>query len=132
MACLVDGGGNMLRPIPARVMTHSAVLMVPTAVDVDRVVTYGDPITLTRVCIQPTNETRKTAENTEVLLRAILFFDARLSRPAGTNWDALKVQADAAGSDLKVTYGGQTYTVQSVNSCIDDTGNLHHVEVGMI
>ena len=47
MACLVDGGGNMLRPIPARIMTHSAVLMVPTAVDVDRVVTYGDPITLT-------------------------------------------------------------------------------------
>lgn len=122
----------MLRPIPARILKHSAVLQVPTAVDADRVVTYGDPIALSRVCIQPTNETRKTAENTEVLFRAILFFDARLSIPTDTDWDALKMQADAAGSDLKVTYSGQTYTVQSVDSCIDDCGNLHHVEVGLI
>ena len=118
--------------MPARILKHSAVLQVPTAVDVDRVVTYGDPIALSRVCIQPTNETRKTAENTEVLFRAILFFDARLSMPTGTDWDALKMQADAAGSDLKVTCSGQTYTVQSVDSCIDDCGNLHHVEVGLI
>lgn len=120
-----------LRPIPARILTHRATLRVPTAVDVNRNVTYED-IPLSRVCVQMTNQTRKGKDNTEVWLRAMLFFDARLSSPVGLDFDALKERGDAAGSDLKVVYGAQTYTVQAVDSCVDDTGRPHHTELELI
>lgn len=120
-----------LRPIPARILTHQAVLRVPVSVDTNRNVTYED-ITLSRVCVQPTNQTRKSTENTQVLLRAMLFFDAHVSRPSGLDFDALKEQGDAAGSDLKIVYGTQTYTVERVDSCVDDTGRLHHTELELI
>lgn len=120
-----------LRPIPFRILTHRATLRQPATVDADRRVTYLDTH-LRRVCLQMTNETRKTADNTETLLRAVLYYDHRLSVPAGLDFDALKARADALGSDLKILHGGMTYTVEAVDSCVDDTGRPHHTEVGLI
>ncbi len=120
-----------LRPIPARLLTHRAILRQPLSVDADRRVTYQDT-PLRRVCVQHANQTRKTADNTDVQLRAVLFYDHRLSTPPGLNFDALKAQADRAGSDLRILHGGMTYTVQTVDSCVDDTGRPHHTEAGLV
>ena len=68
----------MLSTIPTRILRDTLTLTVPTGFD-----RYQKPLapktyTVTRVHLQSDNSTRKTATNTEVTLRGILFVDARL------------------------------------------------------
>lgn len=112
-------------------MTHTVTLLVPSQVDAWG---HTEPaeITVTHCCVQPTNATHKSQQNTEVVLRSICFIDRRISRPADLDIQALKDQAEAAGGQLQLVYGSQTYTVQSVDVLIDDTGKYHHTEVGLV
>lgn len=121
----------MLKPIPARILKHSATLKVTTSVDSYQKPAYTD-YALTRVCIQPSNTTVKTKENTDVSLRGIMFVDARNSVPKGIDLKAYKAQADAAGGDLKIVFNGDTFTVQTIDYLYDDMGALHHCEAGLI
>lgn len=84
-----------------------------------------------RVHLQPTNEIRKTQSNTEVVLRSILFVDARISTPA-LDWFALLQAAHAVAGDMRVIIRGQEYTVLTVDELRDDTDGLHHYEVGLV
>lgn len=120
----------MLRPIPIRILTNSAVLQVPQTVD-----RYGETVytdyNLAKVHIQPTHEVRKSTQDKEVTLNAILFYDARISVPT-LDWGQLQTDADALNAQMKVVYGGLVYTVQGVDLVPDDTGVLHHVEVALV
>lgn len=120
----------MLRPIPSRILQHNITLHVASAVDA-----WQNPTTtnydVTRVCMQPTHDTRLTRDNTEVALRSILFVDARISAPR-LDWEALQDASLAAGSPMTVTYKGREYTVMTVDPLIDDTGKLHHYEVALL
>lgn len=86
---------------------------------------------LTKVHMQNTNEVRRTAENTEVVLRSILFYDCRLSRPQLNIWE-LNNQSLQSGARMSIVYQGQTYTVQTCDLVPDDTGNPHHYELGLV
>ena len=86
---------------------------------------------LTKVHIQNTNEVKRTAENTEVVLRSILFYDCRLSRPSLNLWE-LNNQSLQNGARMSLIYQGQTYTVQTCDLVPDDTGNPHHYELGLV
>ena len=121
----------MLKPIPSRILKQTVVFNSCTAVDAWQNPTYS-ATTVTRCCIQPANETRKTKDNTEVVLRSLLFVDYRLSTPSGLDIDALKNTSEANGHTLTVIFSGQNYTVLSVDSCFDDSGNYHHTEVGLV
>ena len=86
--------------------------------------------TAEHVHLQPTNEIRKTASDTDCTLRAILFADARRSTPL--DWDGLFTACHSQGADMKVIVRGTEYTVFSVDALRDDTDRLHHWEVGLV
>lgn len=121
----------MLKPIPAKMLHHSVVFRIVAGTDV-----WQNPqvqeVTASKVCMQPSSETRRTAQNTEVVLRSMLFVDARLSRPIGIDPAALKVQSEQNGAPLTCTFNGQSYTVHTVETLYDDEGRLHHYEVGLV
>ena len=120
----------MLRPIPGRILQSTALVEVCRAVD-----RYHNPVydeyTVKRVHLQPTNEVRKSLQDTDLTLSGLLFVDARISNPA-LDWMALFQAANEAGGDMKVTVRDHTYTVKAVDALRDDTDKLHHWEVGLI
>ena len=120
----------MLPPIPRQVLKSTVVVDVCTSVDRDRL-QVRDTHTVKRVHLQPSASVRKSKDNTDVVLRAMLFVDARVSMPA-LDWEALFVDAQQAGGDVTVTLRGQRYTVASVEAIPDDEDNLHHWEIGLV
>ena len=124
-----------MRPIPHQMLRHTVTLRVPTGMDAYHVVQYED-VQLNRVCLQRSLTTNKRnaygAQNTEAAFNATLFVDARLSTPKGIVLDALKRRADAAGSDVRVIYGGCDYAVKSVEVYLDDRAQVHHYEAGLV
>ncbi|WP_418290622.1 putative minor capsid protein [Massilicoli timonensis] len=121
----------MLRPIPRRILSDNAILKIPTSIDI-----YQNPIyetyNMNNIHVQNTNQVIKNTENTEVVLRAVLFFDCRLSSPIGLDIWSLERDANKVSASMKVEYAGDTYTVESVDLVPDDCGNPHHYELGMV
>ena len=120
----------MVPPIPRQLLTQTAVVAACTGSDKWKEQTIVSYI-VQHVHLQDSNSVRKTATNTEVVLRAILFVDARRSIPV-LDWCVMLRTAQAAGGDVKVTVDDVTYTVETVDALLDDHGRLHHYEVGMI
>lgn len=120
----------MLKPIPSRILKSTATVEVPSGVDRYQKPTYTE-YTVNKVHLQPTNEIRKTQDNTEIVLRSILFVDAHTSAPH-LDWCALLQTAQAYPADMRVTVRGETYTVIGVDALRDDTDNLHHYEVSLV
>lgn len=85
--------------------------------------------TIKHVHVQPTNEIRKTADNTDCVLRSLLFADRLHSTPL--NWDQVFKTAHEKGGDVKVTCRGEEYTVFTVDQLFDDTDQFHHWEIGL-
>lgn len=86
--------------------------------------------TVKKVHLQPTNELKKTAENTSNVLRAVLFVDRRHSTPT-LDWMNLFKNAQEIAGDIKVTVRGIEYTVFNVDELMDDTDCFHHWEIGL-
>lgn len=119
----------MLRPIPARIMRSTATVKVGVGRDRYQNPTYT-VYTVKNVHLQPTNEIRKTASNTDCALRSVLFVDRRHSTPS-IDWWTLFNTAHGLGLDMKVIVRGQEYTVQLVDELPDDTDQFHHYEIGL-
>ena len=119
----------MLRPIPAKIMQSTVKVKTPTGLDRYQNPTYSEQ-TVKKVHIQPTNEIRKTADNTDCTLRAILFADDRRTTPA-VDWWSLFNTAHAIGGDVKVIIRDNEYTIFSVEELRDDTDRFHHWEIGL-
>lgn len=120
----------MLKPIPPQILKSTAVVKVCNGVDTYQNQTYTE-YTVKRVHIQPTNEVRKTQDNTDVVLRAVLFVDARISAPK-LDWCTLLQTAHALQGDMRVIVRGVEYTVKGVDELRDDTDRLHHWEISLI
>lgn len=120
----------MLKPIPAKILKSTATVEVCSGVDMYQNQTYTE-YAVKRVHLQPTNEIRKTQSNTEIVLRSILFVDARTSSPF-LDWCALLRTAHDNAGDMRVIVRGTEYTVFSVDELRDDTDGLHHWEVGLV
>lgn len=87
--------------------------------------------TVKKVHIQPTNEIRKTPDNTDCTLRSLLFVDRQHSKP-NLNWWTLFNVAHAIGGDIKVIdKNGEEFTVFTVDELKDDTDQFHHYEIGL-
>ena len=94
--------------------------------------------TVKNVHLQSTNEVRKSKENTEVVLRSVLFVDGVRSRPA-LDYDALAEQSQAAGKPMRcIVYNaaGQIYGEYEVVTTdpVPDVPatRVHHVELGLV
>lgn len=120
----------MLPPIPPQMLRSIITVGACTEIDRDRrkIVT---PYTVKRVHLQPSASVRKTSANTDVVLRAMLFVDARLSRPA-LDWEQLLRTAQRCGGDVSILHRKETYTVATVEAIPDDEDNLHHWEIGLV
>ena len=120
----------MLKPIPARILRSTATVKVCSGVDMYQNQEYTE-YTINKVHLQPTNEIRKTQDNTDCVLRSVLFVDAKTSTPA-LDWCALLQTAHNNLGDMRVIVRDQEYTVMTVDALRDDTDLLHHYEVGLI
>ena len=120
----------MLKPIPGKILKSTATVKVCSGVDRYQNQTYTE-YEVKKVHLQPTNEARKTQDNTEIVLRSVLFVDAHTSAPF-LDWCALFRQAHENQGDMRVTVRGEEYTVIGVDELRDDTDNLHHWEVSLV
>ena len=120
----------MLKPIPAKILKSTATVKVCSGVDRYQNQTYTE-YTVKRVHLQPTNEIRKTQDNTDIVLRSILFVDAHTSTPA-LDWYALLKTAHDNCGDMRVIVRNVTYTAIGVDELRDDTDNLHHWEISLV
>lgn len=119
----------MLKPIPAKIMRTTITVHACTGTDRYQKPTYTD-YTVKKVHLQPTNEIRKTADNTDCVLRSILFVDKQHSTPS-LDWNELVNVAHAKAGDVKVVCRGETYTVFTVDALRDDSDCFHHWEIGL-
>ena len=120
----------MLKPIPSRILKSEATVKVCTGIDGYQNQTYA-VYNVKKVHLQPTNEIRKTADNTDIVLRSILFVDAHTSTPS-LDWFTLLQTAHNNQGDMRVIVRGQEYTVIGVDELRDDTDLLHHWEVSLV
>ena len=120
----------MLKPIPSKILRSTATVKVCSGVDRYQNQTYTE-YTVSKVHLQPTNEIRKTQENTDISLRSILFVDAHTSTPF-LDWCSLLQTAHTNLGDMRVIVRGTEYTVLNVDELREDTDNLHHWEVGLV
>ena len=119
----------MLKPIPACIMRSTATVKACTGVDRYQNPTYST-YEIKKIHIQPTNEVRKTASNTEKTLRSLLFADRRHSTPL--DWLGIFNTANQKGGDVKVIVRDQEYTVFSVDELRDNDDQFHHWEIGLL
>lgn len=127
----------MLSPIPRRILRDTLTLSVPSGFD-----RYQKPLTPTtytvsNVHLQADNSTHKTAQNTDVTLRGVLFVDARYSTPT-LDYEALQEATQAAGGVMTCTVTGRNgstmgpFDVAVVDALPDDEANIHHWELGLV
>ena len=120
----------MLKPIPSRILRSTATVKVCSGTDMYQKQTYTE-YTVNKVHLQPTNEIRKTQDNTDIVLRSVLFVDAKTSTPS-LDWCSLLQTAHSNRGDMRVIVRNDEYTVLTIDALRDDTDNLHHYEVGLI
>lgn len=118
-------------------MADVATIKVCIGVDVWQNPKWDDYI-VSNVHLQNSNEVKKTKDNTEVVLRAVLFIDSRLSQPV-LDYASLVEQSEAAGKPLRCIVtdasGNQAgdfevLTVDLVPNVPATT--IHHVELGLV
>jgi hypothetical protein len=110
-------------------MRSTATVKACTSLDRYQKPVYTEK-TVKHVHLQPTNEIRKTADNTDCTLRSILFVDRVHSTPTLDWWELFNT-AHALGGDVKVVVREQEYTVFTVDELRDDTDMFHHWEIGL-
>lgn len=127
----------MLRSIPQQLLHDSVTVKVCTGVDDWQNPTWKE-YAVRNVHLQATNEVRKTATNTEVVLRSILFVDAKRSRPA-LDYDALAAQSQAAGRTMRaIVSNAQGQQVGDYEVLVVDSvpgapsTRTHHYELGLV
>lgn len=84
-----------------------------------------------RVHFQNSNETKKTLDDTEVVLSAVLFYDCKLSTPVNINFLNLVREAQKIGHSIKLIYNNDDYTVMIADVLKDDLSRPHHYELGL-
>lgn len=127
----------MLRPIPQQLLRDLVTIKVCTGMDAWQNPTWEE-YQVSNVHLQNTNEVKKTTNNTEVVLRSVLFIDAVRSVPS-LDYAALVEQSEAAGKPLRaiVTNSlGQVagdFEVLTVDLVPDIPSNrVHHIELGLV
>ena len=127
----------MLRPIPQSLLGDIAVIKVCTGIDEWQNAGW-QTYTVKNVHLQNTNEVKKTKDNTEVVLRSILFVDGRLSKPT-LDYDSLTWQSQKNGKPLRCeVYNAQgekygEYEVITVDPVPDvPATRIHHIELGLV
>ena len=127
----------MLRPIPSRLLRDLVTVKVCTGMDAWQNPEWDEYI-VSNVHLQNSNEVRKTKDNTEVVLRAILFIDSVRSSPA-LDYGTFMEQSEAAGKPMRCIVQDASgdisgdFEVILVDLVPDvPATRIHHVELGLV
>ena len=127
----------MLRPIPQSLLGDIATIKVCSGVDVWQNPSW-QTYTVNNVHLQNTNEIKKSKDNTEVVLRAILFIDSILSQP-NLDYAALVDQSEEAGKPMRCVVPDSNgnaagdFEVLIVDLVPDvPATRVHHIELGLV
>ena len=110
----------MIKPIPLPLLIHS-VTYEEYAGNSGWGETYLPPVTLENVLVQPVSNISRSNISEEKRYKAILFFDMIHSTPKVT----FKEKS-------RVTFNGETMTVQKVNTLYALSKTPHHIEVELV
>lgn len=110
-----------IRPIPKKLLVHSAMLYKMIEEDRWGKSHLDDGIALEKIKIEPTTQIVRDANNAEVQLSAMLFFDCENSRPKGTAFQV----------DDIIVFNSEGFRVKTVEPLYAET-TPHHYEVGLI
>lgn len=128
---------DVLRPIPSTLLKDSAQILVCTGVDAWQNPTW-QTYDVSNVHLQNTNEVKKTKDNTEVVLRSVLFIDCVRSVPQ-LNYNALVIQSEAAGRSMRAivsdSLGNESgnFEIITVDLVPDiPSTRVHHIELGLV
>lgn len=114
---------------PKHVYNSAITLKVCTAVDKWQAPTFAS-YTITGVNFQNAHETRLNYDNTEVVLRALVFIDSDYSTPHYDLW-ALQKQSEANGQAMHIEAGGDDYEVLIVDRIENQYGRFDHWELSL-
>lgn len=107
-----------MKPIPKKLLIHSAELSIPDSSDIWQNITYTDPVKLQHVRLEPCSKIILGSDNIQRQHTATLFFDVVNSSPNHTEFvEGQRIQAL-----------GKTYVVLAVKPMYDERA-LHHYEV---
>lgn len=128
----------MLPSIPQSLLVDIATIEVCTGIDMWDNSTNPQTYVVNNVHLQNTNEVKKTKDNTEVVLRSILFIDSKKSNPQ-LDYAELVEQSEMAGKPLRCVVtdsnGNQygDFEVLTVDLVPDvPATKIHHVELGLV
>lgn len=110
-----------MRPIPKKILIHSAVLRRKVSEDRFGNETLDEGSKLHLIRVEPSSKIVRDKNGAELQLAAVLFYDCRNSQPRNVTFledDILAFQ------DLK-------YQVKTIDSLYDER-RLHHYELGLI
>ena len=127
----------MLSPIPQSLLGDIATIKVCTSIDEWQTPKW-QTYTVQNVHLQNTNEVKKSKDNTEVVLRSVVFIDAVRSTPQ-LDYDMLAKQSEKAGKPLRcsvISAGGDDmgdFEVLIVDPVPDvPATRIHHIELGLV
>ena len=127
----------MLRSIPQSLLGDIAIIKVCAGIDRYQHATWDETV-VRHVHLQNTNEVEKSRDNTEVVLRSVLFIDGRLSFPA-LDYDALASTSLQNGKPLRCEVRNASsqkygeFEVLTVDPVPDvPATRVHHIELGLV
>lgn len=110
-----------MKPIPKKLLIHSAELFDAGKDDMWQSVDYKKTADLKNIRIDPSSQLVTDKQNRQITLAAVMFFDCTNSAPHGTLFT----------HGQKIRWCGKEYTVETVESLYDEH-KLHHYELGLI
>ena len=110
----------MVKPIPRRLLIHSATLS-DVSMDAFQSESLATVAELQHIRIEPSTKQITTKDNRQVNLSAVLFYCCKNSRPRGVVF--LPGQ--------RVTFGGAVFRAETIEPIYDDA-KLHHYELGLV
>lgn len=111
-----------MKPIPRAVLPHTVTLNIPGQTDTwSRETDQSMGAEIRFVRIEPSSKLVADAQNQQIQLSALLFYDCTNSIPRGVDWK----------QGQQITFNNQQFTVQSVEPLYAARA-LHHYEIGLI
>ena len=110
-----------MKPIPKRLLIHTAILYQRVNVDKWGKGELNGGQMLSDIRIEPSEQIIRDKNNSEIQLAATLFLDCRNSQPADISFKV----------DQIVDFNGQKYQIKTVEPLYDNS-KLHHYEIGMV
>jgi hypothetical protein len=110
-----------MKPIPKKLLIHSATIKAVTSTDRWGNKTTGAPVDLKYVRFEPSTKIIRDKQNNELQLSSTMFYDCKNSEPASAEFT----------KDTIITFNGTDYKVEVIEPLYDGH-KLHHYELGLV